>query len=192
MALSKREKKFIKGIIRGQVKVLREFYTENNKKIYFYIKKRVNDHQLADQLTQDVFLVFIEKLRDFRGECSLKTYLYTIARYKVIDYFRKKKIKQILFSTLPKNVVEGLAIVLIDDQLRKKELADKIRRTLHHLPDKYRHILQLKYFKDEKVSDISSRLSMTFKATESLLFRARQAFIKVFSSSELSRIEKIT
>lgn len=192
MILSGRDKRIVNGIIKKDERVLRDFYSRNSKRIFLYINKRVDDRQLAEDLTQDVFLAFIEKLRDFRGDCSLKTYLYTIAKHKVIDFFRRKKIKRVLFSTLPKNVVDGLATVLIDDQLKEKELADKIRRTFYYLPNNYGRILRLKYFKDEKVSDISFRLSMTFKATESLLFRARQAFIKVFSGLELSRSEKIT
>ena len=192
MVLSKKDKRVVEEIIKKNARVLRGFYGENSKRIFLYIKKRVGDRQLAEDLTQDVFLAFIEKLRDFRGDCSLRTYLYTIAKHKVIDYFRRKKIKRVLFSTLPRNIVEGLATALIDDQLEEKELANKIRQTFYRLPDNYGHILRLKYFKNEKVRDISSRLSMTFKATESLLFRARQAFIKVFSGLELSRSEKIT
>jgi len=86
-----------------------------------------------------------------------------------------------LFSALPENIVEGLAPVFIDDQLKEKELAKKIHDTLQHLPHNYAHIIRLKYFESKKVKDIAFRLLMSFKATESLLFRARRAFIKVFS-----------
>ena len=66
---------------------------------------------------QDSFVAFFEKLRDFRGQSSLKTYLFSIARNKTIDYIRKKKIKKVLFSALPSQFVESIAFVLFDDEI---------------------------------------------------------------------------
>ena len=137
---------------------------------------------MAEELTQDSFLDFIEGLRNFRGESSLKTYLFSIARFKVIDHIKKKKIKKILFSALPKSVVENLASVFIDDQIEQKELAQRIERVISSLPNDYHLILRLKYMDGRRVQEIARRFALTFKATESLLYRARQAFIKTYSA----------
>ncbi|MCB0753430.1 MAG: RNA polymerase sigma factor, partial [Ignavibacteriae bacterium] len=109
-----------------------------------------------------------------------KTFLFTIARNKSIDYIRKKKIKRILFSALPSFVVEGLASVVMEDELEKKEVQQKIESTLQKLPHEYQIILRLKYMENKSVDHIAETLVKTFKSTESLLFRARKAFIKVY------------
>jgi RNA polymerase sigma-70 factor (ECF subfamily) len=49
-------------------------------------------------LTQDTFVDFLEALRDFRYQSSLKTFIFSIAKNKNIDWLRKKKIKKIIFS----------------------------------------------------------------------------------------------
>ncbi|PIY69365.1 hypothetical protein COY90_01020, partial [Candidatus Roizmanbacteria bacterium CG_4_10_14_0_8_um_filter_39_9] len=114
-----------------------------------------------------------------------KTYLFTIARHKIIDYIRKKKMKKVLFSALPQVVVEKAASVLFDDELSKSELSEKIRQTIKSLPNDYRVVLRLKYIEGYKVRDIAQKLSLSFKSTESILFRARAAFIKVFGVYEI-------
>ncbi len=181
--MSKNDQHLISGIIHRDEKVLLDFYRQYNPFILRFVRRQLNDLGIAEEVTQDVFLDFIEKVRDFHGQSSIKTYLFSIARNKVVDVIRKKKLKKILFSALPSYVVEGLKIILIDDELEKKELASKIKRVLEKLPNDYRLVLRLKYIEGEKVVDIAQKLALGFKATESLIYRARKAFVKIYESS---------
>ena len=79
-------------------------------------------------------------------------------------------------------MVENMASVFIDDQIEQKELAQKIEKVINLLPNDYHLILRLKYIDGRRVQEIARRLALTFKATESLLYRARQAFIKTYST----------
>lgn len=175
--------KLVEKIIARDEKAIFTLYTTYHKPLVNFINKKINNKQLAEELAQDIFLQCIESLRDFRFQCSLKTFLYTIARNKTIDYMRRKKIKRILFSALPAFVVEGLSSVVMDDELEKKELQQKIEKTFDELPHEYQIILRLKYMENRSVKHISEKLVKTFKSTESLLFRARKAFIKTYLSS---------
>ncbi len=178
------ERIIVEHIIQGDEKVLFDLYRTYQKQLHSFIYKKVSDNALAEELSQDIFLQFIESLRDFRFESSLKTFLFTIARNKVIDYFRKKKLKKILFSALPAFVVEGLASVVMDDEIEKKQLQEKIDLTLESLPHDYQLVLRLKYIDNKSVKYIAQMLVKTFKSTESLIFRARKAFIEAYKSSD--------
>ena len=79
-------------------------------------------------------------------------------------------------------MVEGLKTVLIDDEIEKQELQNKIAKVFSHLPNDYQLVLRLKYQEGEKVQSIAQKLALKFKATESLIFRARKAFINVFKT----------
>lgn len=176
------EKIIVKKITSRDEKITLSFINTHKKSLFYFIFRQINDFHTAEELTQDVFFDFIEALRDFHFQSSLKTFLYTIAKNKVIDHIRKKKIKKILFSMLPVYVVEGLKTVFIDDEIEKKELERKINHVFTRLPNDYRVILRLKYIEGEKVRAIAEKLSLGFKTTESLLFRARRAFIKIFNA----------
>jgi len=143
----------------------------------------VKDYEVAEEIVQDVLVDFLEALRSFHYQSSVKTFLYTIARNKTNDYFRKKKIKKVLFSALPHYLVESLKVFFIDEDLDRRETRAKIERVLRQLPNDYRLVLRLKYIEGEKVQQIAKRLALQFKATESLIFRARKAFIKLFTQT---------
>ena len=174
------EKILVQRIIHRDEKALLFLYQKYQKSIQHFIYRKLKDYYIVEEISQDVFLDFIEALRDFNFQCSLKTFLYSIARNKTIDYIRKKRLKKILFSALPPYFVEGLKTIFIDDEIEKKELSGKINKTLDMLPNDYRFVLRLKYLDGERVNNIADKLSIGFKATESLLFRARKAFIKIF------------
>jgi len=180
--LSAEEKKIIEKIINKDERTLFNFYNQNIKIILNFINKQINNRQVSEEISQDVFFDFIENLRDFRGESSLKTFLFAIAKNKVIDYIRKKKIKKILFSKLPKYFIENAASIVLDDDIARIELSNKIKKVLNKLPNDYRLIIRLKYEEEVKVKDIARRLVMSYKGAESLLFRARKAFIRLFKS----------
>lgn len=81
---------------------------------------------------------------------------------------------------LPNYVVEGLKIVLLDEEMEKKALTKKIAHVFSKLPNDYQRILRQKYIEGIKVDKIAQNFNLGFKATESLLFRARKAFVKIF------------
>jgi len=172
----------INKIVDRNERGLYELFQKYHSPVYNFVYKQLKDRAVADELTQDIFVNIIESLRDFRFQCSLKTFIFTIARNKIIDHMRKKKIKRILFSALPHFVVEGLSSVMMDDELEKKQLQQNIEHTFHKLPRDYQLILRLKYIENRSVRYIAGRLVRTFKSTESLLFRARNAFKQIYKS----------
>ena len=50
---------------------------------------RVNNHEQAEDLVQETFLSALSNLKNFRQDCSEKTWLYNILKNKIIDYYRK-------------------------------------------------------------------------------------------------------
>lgn len=177
------EKQIIECIVKRDEKALFQLFNAYRQPVFNFIHRQIRDYQTAEEITQDVFFDFIESLRNFRGESKIKTFLFSIAKHKVIDYIRKKKLKKVLFSALSPFVVESIATVVMDDELEKKEVACKIKQVLDNLPNDYRVILRLKYIQGEKIKEIAQKLSMNFKAAESLLFRARKAFVRVFQKT---------
>ena len=182
MDINQEEKELLEKIIKKDEKALIHVYKKYQPSIFNFVKSQINNYQLAEELTQDIFIDFIEALRDFRFQSSLKTFLFSIARHKVVDQIRKRKIKNILFSRLPSYIIESLKVVFIDEEIDKKELQEKIAKIINSLPNDYQLVLRLKYIEGIKIKEISEKLKMNFKATESLLFRARKSFIKVFNN----------
>lgn len=177
--LPKNDKEMLKKLLTKNEEALRCFYTKHKAPLLKYLQRTL-DRQDAEEVLQDAFIAFVEGLRNFRGESSLRTYLYSIAKRKSIDKIRRKSFKRVLFSYFPDYVVESLAHVFLKDELDKRYLKHKIEKVLKDIPRDHARILRLKYMEDYSVAEIADETGISFKAAESLLFRARQSFINLY------------
>lgn len=183
----------IKGLLQGKEKYLRIFYKQYFLRLKNFITQRVSDPQDAEEILQDVLLDGLDALRDFSGSSTLYTYLCAIAKYKTIDYYRKKKLRRIVFSKIP--AVEKLFTLATtpEDKLDEKITQEKVQEILRQLRPKYRKALQLKYLSGFSVKQIAEKMGISFKSAESILFRARREFALVYDRrSTLSKAQDST
>lgn len=145
-----------------------------------FIAQKVGNEEDIEEILQETFIAAIESYSRFSGKASLFTWLCAIAKHEISDYYRKKKIKTILFSHFP--WLENLASEALGPEqlLLRKEFEAKIKRTLVGLSEGYQQVLRLKYYQGLTVKEIAQRLNETVKAVESRLFRARKAFAQAF------------
>ncbi|OGG26465.1 hypothetical protein A2960_06325 [Candidatus Gottesmanbacteria bacterium RIFCSPLOWO2_01_FULL_39_12b] len=174
------EKTIVAEILRGNERALRFFYHYYQRSLTSYIKKRIDNKEDVEEILQDTLLATIEGLRDFAFRSSLFTFICSIANHKIIDFYRRKKIKNIVFSKL--GDIETLLSNLIgpEDSYDAELLRQKIKATFKNLTPNYRVILRLKYIYGYSVEEIARKLSISFKSAESQLFRARKAFAAVY------------
>ena len=175
------ERKIVSRILRGDEKTLRFFYLHFQPRLSTFIKNKIAREEDAEEILQDTFLATIEGFRDFAFRSSIFTFICSIANHKIIDFYRKKKVKKILFSQMPE--VETLVSALLgpEEVLDEALLKDKIKNTFRRLTPAYQKILKLKYIYGYSVGEIASMLSISFKSAESQLFRARKAFVAAYS-----------
>ncbi len=141
-----------------------------------YVFQKIGNQQEAEEIFQDVLVSATDCLSFYKGESSFFTWVCGIANHKIVDFYRKKKIKTILFSHFP--FLENLATeaLLPDEKMEKEELRKEVKKILASLTEGYQEILRLKYVEELTIKQIAKKLKTSFKSIESRLFRARQAF----------------
>ncbi len=177
---------FIKRVLAGDSKAVIEFYKSYSPKILSYLSRKLPKHEDAQEITNDVFLEAIDSLSLLRKEEKAMPWLYRIAHNKMVDFYRKKKIKSILLSQIPFLQIVANEINQPEFQYEKDKVRDKIESILLNLPDKYQKILRLHYEEDLSVKKLAAIFDLSFKATESLLFRARQSFKLAYERAAIS------
>jgi len=177
---------FIKRILAGDSKAVVKFYKFYSPKILFYLSKKLPCREDAEDLTNDVFLEAIDSLSILRKEENISAWLYRIAHNKMVDFYRKKKIKSVLLSQMPFLQIVASEINQPEFQFEKNKIRDGIETALRSLPDNYRKILKLHYEEMIPIKRIAIILNLSFKATESLLFRARQSFMLAYERATIS------
>lgn len=178
------DQKLAESITQGNKKALVSFWNRYQTRVEKFILNKVNNPKDAEEILQDTLLATLDSLRDYQGEASLLTYICAIAKNKIIDSYRKKKIYQIIFSQAP-----GLENLIIEattpeEKFIRKELKEKIWSTFKKLTPIEAKILYLKYEQGLKIGEIAELFKLSIKAVESRLFRARLAFAKVFNEEE--------
>jgi RNA polymerase sigma-70 factor (ECF subfamily) len=125
----------------------------------------------------------LEAIRDFQGASSIKTFLFSICQHKIIDYYRRKKIKQVVFSQTPNLEVLVSPILNPEEELDTVLLKEKIHIVFSKILPQYKKLLMLKYVDNLTVAQIASKFALSVKGAESQLFRARKAFVESFLST---------
>lgn len=158
------------------------FYRTYAPQLRRYLVTKVKTAEDAEEILQDTLFSFLEGLRDFQQKSSVRTYLFSICQHKIIDYYRKKKLKHIVFSQMPQ--LEFLVSPMLgpEEELDVSLAKEKIQAAMRRLIPVHRQVLILKYLEHVSVEDIARELSISFKSAESRLFRARRAFVEVFLS----------
>jgi RNA polymerase sigma-70 factor (ECF subfamily) len=162
------------ALVSGDKKAFRKFYCNTKKKLLAYLQAKVKSPEDAEELLHDTYLSFLDSLPLFQGRSSLKTFLYSIARHEVGDYWRKKYAKKALLTVpfLDQLYTEKLYSTLL--------LNDEIERVYRKLTEEQVMILRFKYELGFSIGDIAQKLRVSVKAAESKLFRARKAFQEVY------------
>lgn len=176
------DKELVLKILTRDRKALLVFYRRYAPKLSRFIAGKIANPADAEEVLQDTLYAFLEAIRDFQGKSNIQTFLFSICQHKVIDYYRRKKLKHAVFSQMPR--LEAIISPLTgpEDQLDATLVKEKIHAVLGRLLPRHRQILQLKYLEGLSVAEIAKRLAMTFKSVESQLFRARKAFVERFIS----------
>lgn len=135
-----------------------------------FILTKVKDEAIADDLLQDTFIKVHTKLDHLKDESKVRPWLFTIARYTTIDYFR----------TL------DLTKQLNDEDLTFEDVAlhhteeDCLRGIIKSLPKKYRDPLFLSDIKGLKLAEISQQLHLPLSTIKSQIQRGRKLIVKGF------------
>ena len=176
------DEQLVERILERDKIALHEFYQRYKLKLLRFIRGKIDREEDCEEILQDTLFGFLESLRDFHGKSSIKTFLFSICHHKVIDFYRRKKMKHVVFSQMPQ--LEALISPLIapEEELDATLIKERITEVFGILLPAYREILTYKYLEDMSVGEIAQKLRLSFKSAESRLFRARKAFVEAFEN----------
>ena len=165
-------------------RLLEKLFHTYYKDIYRYLYSLTHDASLSEDLTSEVFLEVVKSIARFRGEADIKTWLFSIARHKWIDYLRKRNRRietEVLSELVGEQAVQGKQTEIfntgkgIEEQYLEKELLERIFALLEEEPERTRDIVKLRMegysfheiAKKENVSESSARV-IYFRMKEKL------------------------
>lgn len=166
----------LEKILQGDSDAVVAFYKIYSPKLMRFLNKKLRHKEDAEEILNDIFFAAIDELPFFQERSNINTWLFKIAHNKVADFYRKKKIKSLLLSQVPFLEILANEIEQPEFQYEKDKIRNRIEKALLSISSHYRKILTLHYEEKIAVKDLAVIFNLSFKATESLLFRARRSF----------------
>ncbi len=163
-------------ILQGDSDAVVAFYKINSPKLLSFLRRKLPCKEDAEEVLNDIFFAAIDELHLFQEKSSVTTWLFKIAHNKVADFYRKRKIKSVLLSQAPFLEIIAAEIQQPEFQFEKDKIRDKIEKAFLEISLQYQKILHLHYEDKIPVKELAPIFNLSFKATESLLFRARRRF----------------
>ena len=153
------DKKLVSDFLAGDETAFNKLVSKYQQRIYWHARRMTNNHIDADEITQEVFIVMYKKLRSFKFDSSLYTWIYRITSTRSLNLLRKKKIKN-FFSIEDSEVLQLSSDKDIVHSYDDKERLEKLEKILNKLPVKQREVFSLRHFDEltyEEISNITGK-----------------------------------
>jgi RNA polymerase sigma-70 factor (ECF subfamily) len=155
-----------------KLELFEKLYDEHSAAIYRFLFLRLKSKEIAEDITQDVFLKILPRIKDssLRAETTLP-YLYTVARNALVDYYRKKKCVLFeedddMFFAPSEDSADNFAIAQDDRSL--------IAAAFSHLGEDQKSVLTLFYMEEMSFVEIASVIGKSEDTVRQIKSRAQK------------------
>jgi len=182
------ERQLVDRMRAGDESAFERFAEQYIPGLYRFAGRRLDhDRELTRDIVQATVCQAIENLGSYRGEAPLFTWLCSCCRNEIAMHFRRlgRRPREVELEDAAASLGPAIGFPVSvstgpEERLLQVETAELVHVTLDRLPPSYAKAVQWRYLDGLAVPEIARRLASSYKATESLLSRARKAFREVY------------
>ncbi len=169
MMLESEVQDLVKKAQDGSSEAFGHIYDTYSKQVYNFLFSKVRHPEVCEDLVHTVFLKTWTNLKSYQPRSSAKfsTWLFQIANYTLIDYWRTKK------STVELIEVENLAAFAQDPKFYEEY--GYLWKAVEQLPLNYQTVLDLRFKQDMSVEEAAQVMNKTPIGIRVLQHRAMKA-----------------
>lgn len=155
----KEEELLIKRLRQGDARAFSEIYACYASDLVAFTSSKLFSLEEARDLVHDLFVSLWMQRERIRPDTSLAPYLFSMARYRIIDHIRKNIKKQEYSFML--NYFNEAAENNVEKECDLKDLNHLIERALQKLPVKTREIYHLSRYENKAIPEIANALDLS-------------------------------
>ena len=166
MTGNKSDFELVKEFVSGDETAFNQLVLRYREKIYWHARRMTGNHLDADEVVQEVLIVMYKKLKTFKFQSSVYTWIYKITATRSLNIIKKNKIRN-LFSLEDASENQASADQDIIKNIEEKERMDFLNKKLQKLPDKQREVFIFRNFDElsyEEISEITGKSVGALKA----------------------------
>ena len=148
-------------------------YRDYHGKVHGYIRSKIANPQDAEDLTSEVFVKIYANLDTFdEKKASLTTWIYTITRNTLTDFFRTRRV----FEEIPETYSVDDSV---EEELCSEEALEKLADALEKLEKRERDIILLHYYSGRSLKEIAEKLGISY------------TYVKVLQNKALAKLKDL-
>lgn len=152
----------VEAFLKGESSSLETLIEKHWKKVFNLCWRLLGNREDAEEATQRVFISVFRNISKFRGECSFKTWLYTVTLNECRISSRKAGIKK-----APEESVESLEDKNNPEiEFYSKERKELLRKALLELPFKQRAVIAMRINEELAFKDIAGALQCSVNSAK--------------------------
>lgn len=167
-------------------RIFDNFYEEYYDKIYNYVYFKTGDPVNAEDLACRIIEKVLNNIHKYKEEASsLNTWIFTIARNHLIDYYRTKSRTECHFEDNAEVQLVDQITARPDEEVVKAEQSELINELLLQLPETEREMLILKFWGGLKNIEIAEQLALNSTNVNVIVFRALKKLKKMIEQNNI-------
>ena len=163
-----------------------ELYNRYFQRIYNFVYLRMRNHAESEEVVQETFLAVFRSFGNYRGQSSLLSWIYGIAKNTTNNSLRRAKSQheRIDFAEeeglLPR---PSIGVGAPDEQLDLNRFQVALSNRLEGLADWQAEIFEMRHFENLSIPEISARTARSSDAVRSSLYRVKRMFVEAAITS---------
>ena len=143
-------------------RLFNEIVRDYSERVYWHVRRFVNNHEDADDLVQEIFMKIWTALPSFRGDAQLFTWVYRIATNETLNWLRREKVRSALrFTTIDAEMERRID----SDPFFDGDAADRaLSKAVAKLPEKQRQVFVMRYYDELPYEEMSAVLGTSVGA----------------------------
>jgi len=178
------ERELVARCQQGDTEAFEELYRQHSRSLYNVAYRMAGNAMDAEDLLQEIFILAYSKLRGFRGESSLRTWLYRLAVNRCLDHLRSRAARQ---SEQSVRLEENQSATTAPNDRETVRLRLDLERAIGSLPSSYRAAFILYDVEGFEHREVGEILGVAEGTSKSLVHKARRELRQLLSSSAVPK-----
>ena len=171
-----------KEFLTGNMKSFDKLVDKYRNTVIAFINTYVKEYDIAEDLAQDVFVYVLINKKEYDFKYSMKTYFYTIARCRAINYLNKKK-KTVFIEDC---FIHETGINQTEEQILVNEERKRINQAIQKLNSiQQKKVVYLVDIEDMSYKEAAKILDISLPQVKMTLHRARKSLKKILEKEDM-------
>ena len=149
--------------------------------VYWHIRRLVVSHDDAQDASQETFVRIYRSFNQYRGDCSLRSWIYRIATNEALRLIGKRKQEVVSMDSQQ----TGVNLIMADNYIDYDDkVAVKLQKAILSLPPKQQLAFNLRYYDDLGFDEIAKIADSTPTSIKASYHVAKEKIIKFMNSND--------